>query len=153
MKEKIQALIARLEANPKGKWLVQFVKFGIVGVSNTLLSLVVTYVMIALFRLCLHIDAIWSLDVATTVGYVAGVCNSYFWNKRYVFRNKRENNGKKAFAKVFVCYGATYLLSMLLMNLLVDVFHVPSMIAPIPRLIITIPLNFVANKLWAFKDR
>lgn len=153
MKEKIQALIARLEANPKGKWLVQFVKFGVVGVSNTLLSLIVTYGMIALFRFCFHIDSTWSLDVATTVGYVAGVCNSYFWNKRYVFKNKQESNGKKAFAKVFICYGATYLLSMLLMNLLVDVCHVPSIIAPIPRLIITIPLNFVANKLWAFKDK
>lgn len=153
MKDKLLALVTHLEAHPKGKLLVQFVKFGMVGVSNTLLSLVVTYLVMAAFRFGYALDTIWTLDIATTVGYVAGVCNSYFWNKRYVFREGKETNSKKAFSKMFVCYGVTYLLSMILMNVLVNYLHVPSIIAPIPRLLLTIPLNFVANKLWAFKDR
>lgn len=153
MKKKFLLLVQRLEATPKGKWLVQFVKFGIVGVGNTLLSLAVTYIVIGFFRLAFALDNIWTLDIATTIGYIAGVCNSYFWNRRYVFRDSEEKNNKKAFLKTFVCYGITYLLSMLLMNVLVDQLHVPSIIAPIPRLILTIPLNFVANKLWAYKDR
>lgn len=153
MKKKLISLLARMESNPKGKVLVQFVKFGFVGVSNTLLSLVVTYLVMWLFRVCFSLDTIWTLDIATTVGYVAGVCNSFFWNNRYVFKNGAETNRKKAFTKMFVCYGATYLLSMFLMNVLVNYCHIPSIIAPIPRLLLTIPLNFIANKLWAFKDR
>lgn len=153
MKQVVMSLINRLEANPKGKVLVQFVKFGMVGVSNTLLSLVITYLVMAIFRFGFSLETIWTLDIATTVGYVAGVCNSYFWNKRYVFRDGREKDGRKAFSKMFVCYGVTYLLSMLLMNVLVDYLHVPSIIAPIPRLLLTIPLNFAANKLWAFRDK
>lgn len=153
MKDKVLALVARLENHPKGKLLVQFVKFGMVGVSNTLLSLAVTYLVMAIFRLAFSLDNILTLDIATTVGYVAGVCNSYFWNKRYVFKDGKEADSKKAFSKMFICYGITYLLSMFLMNILVDYLNVPSVIAPIPRLLLTIPLNFVANKLWAFKDR
>ena len=76
-----------------------------------------------------------------------------FWNKRYVFREGRETSSRKAFSKMFVCYGITYLLSMFLMNVLVNTFHVHSVIAPILRLLLTVPLNFVANKLWVFKDR
>ena len=122
------------------------------GVSNTLLSLAVTYAVLWIFKSVFGISAIWSLNVSTTVGYVAGVCNSYFWNNKYVFKNKQEE-GKKAFAKMFICYGATYLLSMLLMDIMVKYLHIPDTVAPVPRLIITVPLNFIANKLWAFKDR
>lgn len=153
MKKTVSEFIKKGEQTPVGKLCIQFIKFGIVGVSNTLLSLLVTYLVMAVFRFAFSLDTLWTLDIATTVGYVAGVCNSYFWNKRYVFRNRKETNDKKAFAKTFVCYGATYLLSMVLMNVLVHNFHIPSYIAPIPRLILTIPLNFIANKLWAFKDR
>lgn len=153
MKQFILSQISRLEAHPKGRVLVQFIKFGMVGASNTLLSLGVTYLVMAVFRYGFSLENIWTLDAATTLGYIAGVCNSYFWNKRYVFRNGREKDGKKAFSKMFVCYGITYLLSMLIMNVLVDVLHIPSVIAPIPRLLLTIPLNFAANKLWAFKDK
>jgi putative flippase GtrA len=142
-----------LEKHPKLKLLIQFIKFGIVGVSNTLLSLAVTYATMAVFKFGFSIDTTWSLNVCTTLGYIAGVCNSYFWNKRYVFKNAKEQNGKKAFLKTFICYGATYLLSMVLMDVCVIYLSIPNWIAPIPRLIITIPLNFIANKLWAFKDK
>ena len=141
-----------LEKYPKLRLLYQFIKFGIVGVSNTLLSLAVTYATMAVFKFGFSIDTTWSLNICTTLGYVAGVCNSYFWNKRYVFKNAKEKNGKKAFLKTFICYGVTYLLSMLLMDVMVVYLSIPNWIAPVPRLVITIPLNFIANKLWAFKD-
>ncbi|MCI8375956.1 MAG: GtrA family protein [Lachnospiraceae bacterium] len=132
--------------------IIQFIKFGLVGVSNTVLSLCITYLAIAIFGYCFNIYATWSLNICTTIGYVVGVCNSYFWNNKFVFKNKKENDKRKRFAKVFICYGITYLISMVMMDFLVEVCHVPSIIAPVPRLIITIPLNFIANKLWAFKD-
>ena len=143
----------KLEKNPKLKVLIQFVKFGMVGVLNTLLSLAVTYAVMFIFHVAFHVYAIWSLNVCTTIGYIAGVCNSYYWNNKYVFKDKKETNEKKAFIKMFICYGVTYLLSMFLMDVLVEALKVPAVIAPIPRLIITIPLNFVANKLWTFKDK
>lgn len=39
------------------------------------------------------------------------------------------------------------------MTLFVQVMGISQMIAPIPRLVFTIPLNFLMNKLWAFKDK
>lgn len=140
---------------PKIKWLVQFIKFGMVGVTNTLLSLGVTYLAVLVFELFGEDtkEAMWAINLSTAVGFIAGVINSFVLNKNFVFKNGEKQNKKKLFAKVFVCYGCTYLLSVLIMNVLVGSFHVPNRIAPIPRYIITIPLNFIANKLWAFKDK
>lgn len=135
------------------EWGIQFVKFSIVGVSNTVISLLVTYIVIAIFQFLFQLNTLLSLDIATSLGYIAGVLNSYFWNRKYVFKNGKEESRKKAIIKMFICYGGTYLVSMILMNILVEYCNIPSYIAPIPRLLFTIPLNFIANKFWTFKDR
>lgn len=122
----------------------QFFKFGIVGVSNTLISLGCYYLLV---WLGLH------YLIANAVGFVLSVINSYFWNSRYVFKEKTEHNGIRAFVKVFLSYGASFCLSSVLMLLFVQVLGISEYIAPILRLVFTIPLNFVMNKLWAFKEK
>lgn len=152
MKKALQGIVDKIETLKYGKSLVQFVKFGIVGASNTLISLAVTYLCLGIAYLVTGKTSTLSLNIGTLLGYVIGVLNSYFWNNKYVFKNKQESSEKKALVKTFVCYGATFIISTLLMNVLVMYCSVPEAIAPIPRLIMTVPLNFIANKLWAFKD-
>lgn len=133
---------------------VQFVKFGMVGAVNTIVSLAVTYAIIGIgYWLTKRSDDTLILDIGTTAGYVAGVVCSFTLNNRFVFKNKTERNGKKLFLKVCLCYGVTYLLSMLIMNAMVDIWHISGFLAPLLRLIIIVPLNFCANKLWAYKDK
>lgn len=171
MKQKRTSFLARLESFKLGKLAVQFFKFGLVGLSNTALSWITTFAVIAVLGTWLGIDEVMVFGITITnvaanlgnlAGFIVGVINSFFLNKRYVFKNKQETNEKKAFAKTFICYGATFLLSMLLMNLLLEVaqlhivlwdMDVTDYVATMLRLLVTIPLNFVANKLWAFKDR
>ena len=122
----------------------QFIKFAIVGCSNTIINLCVYYSLI--YVGCHYL-------IAYTCGFCVSVCNAFYWNNKYVFTNKQERNTFKAFIKVVTSYGMSFLLSMVLMTVLVEGFQVSSYIAPITKMIITIPLNFVLNKLWAFKDR
>ena len=128
----------------KKESLIQFVKFAIVGCSNTLISLAVYY---ALIFPGVHYVA------ANAAGFVAGVCNAFYWNNKYVFKEKTETSTLRAFGKVFVSYGGSFLLSTLLITLLVEVLHVSEYIAPLLRLAVTVPLNFFLNKVWAFKDK
>ncbi|MBS7375686.1 MAG: GtrA family protein, partial [Muribaculaceae bacterium] len=58
--------------------MVQLIKYGIVGVSNSLITLIVIF----LFNSVLNL----SLLLADVVGYVAGVINSFIWNKQWVFK-------------------------------------------------------------------
>lgn len=122
----------------------QFIKFGIVGCSNTLINLAVYYV-------CLYLGAHYLL--AYTLGFLVSVCNAFYWNNKYVFENKQEKNLLKAFTKVFASYGISFLLSVFLMSIMVEILNISSVIAPILKLAITIPLNFGLNKVWAFKDK
>ncbi len=58
--------------------LVQFVKFGIVGVSNTLLTLVVYTVLLKVF-------GVWYL-AASAIGFAVGATNGFLLNRRWTFR-------------------------------------------------------------------
>ena len=126
------------------KLVAQFVKFGLVGLSNTLVSW-------ACYYLFLWIDEDLYM-VGSIVGTVLSIANAFFWNDRFVFKGG-ENDWKsklKRLAKTYVSYGGTSLLSTFLLWLEVQL-GVSKVVAPIVNLIITIPLNFIINKLWTFR--
>lgn len=133
------------------KLIIQFIKFGIVGLSNTIISL-------AFYYFCIYIGLHYIL--ANFISFVAGVINAYYWNSRYVFKNQvKENmndepggyNKIKSIIKVFISYGITLCLSTILLYVWVDILNISDKIAPIINLVITIPLNFILNKFWAFQ--
>lgn len=130
MKEKITKLI------------VQFIKFGIVGVSNTLISLLVYYVF-------LFIDPELYL-VGNAVGFIVSTFNAYFWNNKFVFKKGKREKNISVIIKTYVSYGFSFFVSEGLMYVLVDILSVPKVIAPIAILFVTIPLNFLLNKLWVY---
>ena len=56
--------------------------------------------------------------------------------------------------KTFIAYGSTgIVLASVLLYVWVDILHISEYVAPLINLVITIPLNFVLNKLWAFKKK
>ena len=124
--------------------ILQFIKFAIVGCSNTIISLGVYYILVYF-----GVQYI----IANALGFVISVCNAFYWNNKYVFKAKTELNTLKAFGKVFMSYGGSFCLSTLLITLFIEVLHISEYIAPLLRLIVTVPINFVMNKLWAFKDK
>ena len=123
------------------KTVKEFIKFGIVGGSNTIISLMIYYSLIAI-----NINYI----IAYSTGFIISVLNSYYWNNKYVFKNKK-NNVKSKLLKSYIAYGATFLLSNGLLYLQVEILHLSELIAPLISLCITIPLNFILNKYWTFK--
>ena len=119
----------------------QFLKFGIVGISNTAIYLAVYYLLLSIGVNYL---------IANCVGFVVSVINAYFWNNKYVF-SQSSSKPTQTFIKVFVSYGSTFLLSTGLLYVLVQLLGVSDVIAPLLILVITVPLNFLLNKFWAFK--
>ncbi len=130
----------------------QFLGFGIVGVSNTFLSLFVYYI----FK-WLGVNYL----LANVAGVVVGILNSFFWNSRFIFKSKEEDSTQKknifaktaTFYRMCVSYGLTALLSTFLLYIWVQKLGISDNIAPIINLCITVPLNFLLNKLWVFKDK
>jgi len=143
------------------KILKQAVKFGVVGIANTLLTLVIIWVMTKHFG-CVEL-------LANFVGYIIGLINSYIWNRKWTFRSK--SDWKKSairFLIVFgICYGLQFLLLVILFGLCPDnpplyafvkpvlqLFHIddPSFYIHIAANVLYTILNFTINKFYTFKS-
>ena len=120
--------------------ILQFIKFGIVGLSNTFIALAVYYGL-----LWLGVNYL----ISNTISWIVSVFNAFYWNNKYVFKN--ENTWLKALIRTYISYGFSFLLGTLLLYVFVDWLGVSKVIAPLLLLIITIPLNFLLNKFWTFK--
>lgn len=137
-----------------GAALLQFVKFGIVGVSNTAIS----YGIEMLCYYVLFVNVPWSESVrilATSVlAFVVSVTNSYYWNNRYVFGSGTKKTVRQhltAYLKTVACYGVTGLLLAPAIKVYVTALGVPYWLSSMGALVVTIPLNFIFNKFWAFR--
>lgn len=134
---------------------LQFVKFGIVGVSNTLISYVLYTGCLLLFKTYSIFENCDYL-IAQGISFVLSVLWSFYWNNKYVFKVEtgKSRNLFAALIKTYISYSFTGLfLSSALLVLWVDVLKINEFIAPLINLIISVPLNFLINKFWAFKNK
>lgn len=131
---------------------VQFIKFGIVGVSNTIIS----YILNVLVLLALKAANVsWDYIVGNLVAFVLSVLWSFYWNNRFVFTigNGKKRSFWKALLKTYISYGFTgIILNNILSFIWIDKIGISKFIAPLINLIVSVPLNFIINKLWAFRS-
>lgn len=120
----------------------QFVKFGLVGASNTLISLSIYYLFVLINQRLYMLGYV--------VGFIISVLNAYYWHNKYVF-TKTTSGHLIPIIKTYASYGLTFLLESILLFVMVNYLHISTMIAPLINLLINIPLNFLLNKFWVFK--
>lgn len=125
----------------------QFIKFGLVGISNTLVSWTCYYFF-------LWIDESLYL-IGGIVGTVVSIANAFFWNDKFVFKSNKNDwrSRLKRLGKTYISYGGTSILGMALLWMEVNFLHISKAVAPPINLLITVPLNFLINKFWAFSGR
>lgn len=90
------------------KTMLQLIRYGAVGVMNTLLTLAVIYILKSIAGV--------NLWVSNAVGYVAGFVNSFIWNKMWVFRSHRNFLMESLMFGIgfLICYGLQFLVTWLL---------------------------------------
>jgi len=130
--------VARLHA----PILAQFVKFGIVGASNTILSLGVYAALLQL--------GVWYL-AASAVSYGVGMVNGFLWNRRWTFRGHVGD----AFTPLrwLVVQGCGLGATLGLVYLLVDDAGVDKVLAQACAIAVVVVFTFVANRAWTFRTR
>ena len=125
----------------------QFFQFAVVGMINNVVFYVVYSILVIL-----KLDYL----IANTVAFIISILNSYYWNSKYVFPQKKytKKDYFTSFIKTFMCYSITGLgVNNILLILWIEKLGINEIIAPIINLIITIPLNFILNKFWAFSSK
>lgn len=134
---------------------LQFVKFGIVGVSNTVVSYVLYAASLFTFKQ-LDIFRISGYMAAQVISFALSVLWSYYWNSRAVFVTEggKQRCVWKTLLKTYITYSFTGLfLNTVLLYLWIRVFHISEFIAPLLNIPVSVPVNFIINKCWAFKEK
>ena len=167
-----------MEENKKEGFLdvfIQFIKFGLVGVSNTIVSGVIYFLLNTVI-----LPGVWI--VASVVSWVISVLWAYFMQNIFVFKedkNKEHRVWWQTLIKTYMTYAVTGLiLNNILLFLWVNVIDIAqysgSIISFFARIhigflgdaatfssnmgwfinmIISIPLNFLINKFWAYRQK
>jgi putative flippase GtrA len=131
--------------------IMQFVKFGIVGVSNNVIFYIVNISVLWLLK---NKEFVWDYVAANIAGFLVSVLWSFYWNNKYVFKadGTETRSAWKTLLKTYMAYGFTgIILNNVLSYLWIEMLGLSKYIAPLINLFITVPVNFILNKLWAFR--
>lgn len=135
---------------------MQFVKFALVGVTNTLMS---TFINWGTLLLLDQLGGFEGIDkyIGNTVAFILSVLWSYMLNSKFVFKESEDGEKRvwwKTLLKTYAAYAFTGLgLSNIISWLCVDVWGISKYIAPLINLVISVPINYVMNKFWAYRQK
>ena len=132
-------------SSEKKESIIQFVKFCIVGVTNTAISYLCTVVFLVFG---------FHILICNFFAFIISTFNAFFWNNRFVFTNDKNISWVKVLLKTYVAYSFTGLfLSSVLLVIWVQCLGISEYVAPIINLLFTVPINFIINKFWAFASK
>lgn len=119
--------------------LKQFVKYGLVGVVNTLLTFVSYWIIKAILG---------NVDVANALSYALGMLCSFFLNKRWTFQSRGKRWKIEAtlfFGGCALCWGVQWMAFRLFLTTL------PEVVAQLAGMVVYTLLGFVFNKTVTFR--
>lgn len=127
--------------------VIQFIKFGIVGTINTVLSYIIT-------NTCYYVFSLHA-QISNIIAFIITVFISFILNGKFVFNKNRKNRDFwHSLVKVYASYSITGLfINAILLYIEEQLIGIPHYIATLMNLIVTIPINFMLNKFWAYKEK
>jgi len=120
----------------------QFTRFGLVGVLNTAIQYAVFAI---LFRL-----AGLPMLLSSALGYLAGLLNSYYVNRKWTFA-MREGGNRVEFARFLVVNLLAMGMNLLALKVLVARFGMLPEAAQILAIGASLVVNFAGNRWWTFR--
>ena len=121
--------------------LVQFIKFGIVGISNTLLTF-------AVYTLLLKVFGVWYI-AASAIGFAAGTVNSFLLNRRWTFRGHVGDALTPVRWTVVQCCGLG--VNEGLLYVFVHDARVDKLLSQAFATAVVTITTFLANRAWTFR--
>ncbi|AHV95531.1 GtrA family protein [Paenibacillus sabinae] len=130
--------------NMRGE-IIQFVKFNIVGLLNTLVDM-------AVFALLNSLGLYYV--VGQIISYGAGTANSFILNSNITFkdrkRSKEDGFDYKQLMRFIVLNLVVLGISLLLMSLLIDRLGLKELVSKVLVTFVTVIINFVGSRKWVF---
>ena len=122
----------------------QFIRFGIVGVLNTIIDF-------GLFAI-LYFVGEWHVIVANTTAYAVAVLNSYFLNKVWTFKD--ESGGTEALLRLGRFVGFN-IIGVIIANIVIWVLvqFAPVLLAKMTSIAVTMVWNYWSSRRFVYVER
>jgi len=133
--------VAGLAGRLRAPVLIQFVKFGIVGVSNTLLTFIV-------YTLLLKVFGVWYL-IASAIGFTVGATNGFLLNRRWTFADHVGDSLTPV--RWAVVQGGGLAINEVLLYLFVDGANLDKLLAQAFATAVVTITTFFVNRAWTFR--
>ncbi|WP_195517188.1 GtrA family protein [Paraclostridium bifermentans] len=121
--------------------LFRFIKFGLVGILNTLINWILFIILNSLGLYYI---------ISNIIAYSISTLNSYLWNSKLVFKYSGDNL-KETSLKFIILNIIGLTLNTIILYLLLDIVGLRKLIALVITTGIIMILNYFINKLWVFK--
>lgn len=128
----------------KYKKLIPFIKYTCVGISGTIIDVVLVYWLYSIY----HISLFWS----TFLAFIFAATNNFILNRFWTFHttNTAQTSFKRQYIKFLLVSSIGLILTICLMYIAVDRMHIHVIFAKIGVSVVVLSWNFLANKLWTF---
>ncbi|MEW4428684.1 GtrA family protein [Paenibacillus pabuli] len=122
--------------------LATLIKFGIVGVMNTAVDALVFTMLAALGRPPL---------IAQLISYSCGVLNSFWWNRRWTFRDASRQGPNNELLRFVITNLIVLAISSLILFLSNHIIGWNLVISKAAATILGMILNYIASRYWVFR--
>jgi len=136
----------------KKKVKKEILKFGLIGVLNTILSVFLMYVFYNIFAL-----GYWG---ASSLSYLFSSLISFFLNKKLTFKNSHSYliTTPKFFVNIIICYSIAYLIAKPSIDFFLELIQINEMqiieqVAMLFGISIFTILNFFGQKYFVFNEK
>lgn len=133
-------------SNLKDKFIKMFgqmIKYGLIGVINTLLTGIIIFVLMNGFGV--------SFKISNAAGYIVGFFNSFIMNKLWTFKGNQTSTLRQ-FIRFAAVFAVCYFLQLGLVVFLVENLSISENIAQLAGMVFYTLIGFLLNKLFTFKD-
>lgn len=146
----------------KKKFLLQTIKYGIIGVTNSLLTVTTIWIMMHIVFQTGKAENVSSLviSISNVAGYTVGLINSFVWNRKWTFQSK--NHWGKEFLKFTLSFLVCYIPQLLFVNFLNTYTNIHIDIKPLVishaytcqlvGIVFYTSINFLLNKYYTFRQ-
>jgi len=119
---------------------IQLAKFGVVGASGYVVNL-------AIYAALLGIGP----HSALAVSFVVSAANNYWWNRHWTFAHAKGHFGYQGM-RFFIVSAVAFAATQFWLFIFLDWIGWGKIVSAAIAIILVMPLNFVGNKLWSFRQ-
>ncbi|MCK9181372.1 MAG: GtrA family protein [Fibrobacteraceae bacterium] len=87
--------------------MLHFIKYNIIGIVNTLLTLIVVWILHQLLN--------WNLELSNFLGFVVGGANSYLMNRLWNFKSDNSKGGE--IIRFLIVFGCAYAVNFVVLEI------------------------------------